>query len=135
MKTRLCFLLIFFSATARSQTIKDYVILLTSDLRQSWKLDSVTFNSNYSDFKKETVFLFKLDNQVILYNSLLQQKDTLTWFLEKKERYALLSLGNIGRYEIDFLQKNNKKYMRLRDEITAQKNMGITEYFFTKSNL
>jgi hypothetical protein len=135
MKTKLCFLLIFCTLTAKSQTIKDYVVFLTAGLRQSWKLDSVTFNSNYSDFKKETVFLFKLDNQVILSNSQLQKKDTLTWFLEKKERYALISLGNIGRYEIDFLQKNNKKYMRLRDEISVQKNMGITEYFFTKSNL
>jgi hypothetical protein len=135
MKIRLCFFLIFFSFIARSQTVKDYVVLLTADLRQSWKLDSITFNSNYSDLKKETVFLFKLNNQVILYNKLLQKKDTLTWFLEKKERYALLSLGNIGRYEIDFLQKNNKKYMRLRDHITSQKNMAITEYFFTKSNL
>ncbi|HSZ86250.1 MAG TPA: hypothetical protein VK787_09480 [Puia sp.] len=135
MKIKLCFLLIFFTVTARSQTVKDYVILLTADLRQSWKLDSITFNSNYSDFKKETVFLFKLDNQVILSNSHLQKKDTLTWFLEKKERYTLISLGTIGRYEIDFLQKNDKKYMRLRNEVTAQKNMGITEYFFTKSNL
>jgi hypothetical protein len=125
---------VFFALTAKSQTAKDYIILLTADLKQSWKLDSITMNSNYTELKKEMVVLFKLNNRAIIFYNSLQKADTIAWFLEKKEKYALLTLGELGRYEIDFLKRNNVKYMRLRNEIPIQKNINITEYFFIPSN-
>ncbi|HEY4874888.1 MAG TPA: hypothetical protein VIH86_04910 [Puia sp.] len=125
---------VFFALTAKSQTAKDYIILLTADLKQSWKLDSITMNSNYTELKKEMVVLFKLNNRAIIFYNSIQKADTVSWFLEKKEKYALLTLGEIGHYEIDFLQRNNVKYMRLRNEIPIQKNINITEYFFIPSN-
>jgi len=120
---------------ATSQTTKDYIKLLTADLRQTWRLDSITMNSNYSEFKKEMVVLFKLDNQAIVYYDHAQKKDTISWYLEKKDRYALLRLGDLGQYEIDFLERNHQKYMRLRNEIPLEKNINIIEYFFKPSTL
>jgi hypothetical protein len=124
---------LFLTLTAKSQTAKDYIVLLTADLKQSWKLDSITMNSNYTELKKEMVVLFKLNNRAVIFYNSLQKADTVSWFLEKKEKYAILTLGEIGRYEIDFLQKNNAKYMRLRNEIPLQKNINVTEYFFIPS--
>ena len=135
MKTISCFVFVFFALIAKSQTSKDYIKLLTADTKQLWRLDSITMNTNYAELKKEIVVLFKLNNQAIVFYRPSQKKDTISWYLEKKERYTLLSLGEIGRYEIDFLQKNNVKYMRLRDEIPVQKNINITEYFFIPSKL
>ncbi|HLY69750.1 MAG TPA: hypothetical protein VKR53_08470 [Puia sp.] len=134
MKVITLFVFVFFSLTAKSQTAKDYIVLLTADLKQSWRLDSITMNSNYTELKKEMVVLFKLNNRAVIFYGSLQKADTIAWFLEKKEKYALLTLGEIGRYEIDFLQRNNVRYMRLRNEIPLQKNINITEYFFLPSN-
>lgn len=135
MKTISCLVFVFFVLTAKSQTSKDYIKMLTADMKKFWRLDSITMNTNYAALKKEIVVLFKLNNQAIIFYRPSQKKDTINWYLEKKERYTLLSLGEIGRYEIDFLQKNNVKYMRLRDEIPVQKNINITEYFFIPSKL
>jgi hypothetical protein len=120
---------------AKSQTEKDYITILTAERRQRWSLDSVTLNSNYTQFKKEMNVLFKLNNQAILSYGGSSKTDTVGWYLEKKEKYFLLRLGEIGQYEIDFLQKNNLRYMRWRNEITLQKNINITEYFFIPSKL
>src|SRR5579862_6258331 len=128
MKICICFILIALAQPSKSQSTKDYIYILTSGLRQTWKLDSISFDSQYTDLKKETVVLFRLDNQaVVIYNS--QKKDTVPWYLEKKEKYAMLTLGNIGEYEIDFLERNKIRYMRLRNEIGVQKDKAITEYF------
>ncbi len=130
-----CILFISFTLIAHSQTSKDYIKLLTAEREQLWRLDSITLNSNYAELKKEMVVLFKLNNKAIVFDGASQKKDTISWYLTKKERYAILSLGEIGQYEIDFLRKNNLRYMRLRNEITIQKNINITEYFFTPSKL
>ena len=126
---------VFFALTAKSQTAKDYIVLLTADLKQSWRLDSITMNSNYTELKKEMVVLFKLNNRAIIFYGPSQKKDTIFWYLEKKEKYALLSLGENQHYEIDFLQRKNVKFMRLRDEIPLQKNISVNEYFFTPTKL
>ena len=135
MKLISCVVFIFFSLTAKSQTAKDYIKLLTSDLKQFWKLDSITMNNKYTELKKEMVVLFKLNNRAIIFYGPSQKTDTIFWYLEKKEKYALLSLGETRHYEIDFLQRNNVKFMRLRDEIPLQKNVSINEYFFTPTKL
>jgi hypothetical protein len=135
MKLISCVVFIFFTLTAKSQTAKDYIKLLTSDLTQFWRLDSITMNSNYTELKKEMVVLFKLNNRAIIFYGPSQKKDTIFWYLEKKEKYALLSLGETQHYEIDFLQRNNVKFMRLRDEIPLQKNISVNEYFFTPTKL
>ena len=135
MKIISCIVFIFFTLTAKSQSAKDYIKLLTSDLRQFWRLDSITMNSNYTELKKEMVVLFKLNNRAIIFYGHSQKADTIFWYLEKKEKCALLSLGETRHYEIDFLQRKNVKFMRLRDEIPLQKNISVNEYFFTPTKL
>jgi hypothetical protein len=127
-------IIIFFTVTAKSQNLDDYFKMLTSGLKQSWRLDSVTLNSTYGLFRKGTVLLFKLSNEIIVSDNSSHKKETITWLLSKKDKYALLNLGDAGYFEIDFLMKNNTEYMRLRNEIRAQKNMDVTEYYFVKSN-
>src|ERR1700748_862614 len=125
---------IFFTATASSQNLNSYFKMLTSGLKQSWRLDSVTLNSTYGLFKKGAVLQFKLSNEVVVSDNSAHEKQTVSWLLWKKDNYALLSLGDAGYYEIDFLQKNNVQYMRLRNQIRVEKNADVTEYYFVKAN-
>src|SRR5580693_5015676 len=69
-----CFLLLLFTQNANSQKLNDYVRLLTSGIKQTWRLDSVTLNSSYGVFKKGEILLFKLSNEVILSQGPLSKK-------------------------------------------------------------
>jgi hypothetical protein len=133
MKAMHCLVCFFLTLTAKSQTTKDYINFLTSGMKQCWRLDSVGMNSEYTELKKEMIILFKLNNEAFVLHQASQKTDTLSWYLEKKERYFLLKIEQIGQYEIDFLQRKNVKYMRLRDEISFQKNIPGNEYFFISS--
>jgi hypothetical protein len=135
MKTRLVTVLLFISLTAKSQTAMDYTKRLTSGLEQAWRLDSITLNSQYGDFKKATVFLFRLNNRAYLSYGPSRKTDTVSWFLEIKHRYVLLRLGMTREYEVDFLQRNHVEYLRLRNQILQQKNTDVKEYFFTRLNM
>lgn len=135
ISTRIVFcFLIFLTYNAKAQDLNKYFKLLTCGLKQAWKLDSVTLNSNYGIFKRGEVLLFKLSNEVVVFDNDTHNKQTITWLLGKKDNYALINLGDAGYYEIDFLLRNKVEYMRLRNEIRPQKNMDVTEYYFVKSN-
>lgn len=134
LRPSLCLLLWVFTQSAGAQKLNDYVRLLTSGIKQSWCLDSVTLNSSYGVFKKGEILLFKLSNEVILSEGPLFKKEKITWLMDAKDRYALLDLGETGYFEIDFLQKNNKNYMRLRNQLSAENYNTVMEYYFVKSN-
>jgi hypothetical protein len=133
-RTLFSFFLFLITQNANSQKLNDYVRLLTSGIKQSWRLDSITLNSSYGVFKKGSVLLFKLSNEVILSESPMSKKERITWLMEAKDRYALLDLGETGYFEIDFLQKNKIDYMRLRNQLSSKNNSSVLEYYFVKSN-
>jgi hypothetical protein len=130
----LWFFFLLFTQSANSQKLNDYVRLLTSGIKQSWRLDSVTLNSSYGAFKKGAVLLFKLSNEVIVSEGSMAKKERITWLMDAKDGYALLDLGETGYFEIDFLEKNKVDYMRLRNQLSAKNNSSVLEYYFVKSN-
>jgi hypothetical protein len=134
LRAFLFILLLIFTQSIDAQKLNDYVRLLTSGIKQSWRLDSVTLNSSYGVFKKGEILLFKLSNEVILSQGPLAKKEKITWLMDAKDRYALLDLGETGYFEIDFLQKNKKNYMRLRNQLSAENYNTVMEYYFVKSN-
>jgi len=138
---RLLFFIIglIFNFTAKSQNLHEYLKKLTSDSKQSWKLDSVsTQYGHYGKFKKGTILTFKLDNKTFLINDISLQNQTFTWSLESREsrlKYILLNIQGFERYEVDFVQIKGVLYMRLQDEIHSQKNIEVTQYYFVKSTM
>jgi hypothetical protein len=126
--------LISMSLFLKAQSVTDYEKLLTSETSQSWKLDS--FKLKFSNrLSKGNLLSFKLANKRVILNT-NNKNDTLKWSIQLQNQplLAILRIGHLYEFEIDFIQRENIIYMRLRDRPYGTKLIQFNEYFFIKAN-
>jgi len=125
--------LICFSLFSKAQSIADYEKLLTSESSQSWKLDSLKLKFS-NRLSKGDLLNFKANKRVILNTN--NKNDTLNWSIQLQNQpvQAILRIVSLDEFEIDFIQRNNITYMRLRNRTYGTKLEQFNEYFFIKTN-
>ena len=136
MKFTLVTFLSFFTLSTTAQLSNKFEDSLTSKSSQNWLLDSIGVRDGYNThfhFVKGTKLQFTVAENSVVIKAPSKVAKKSRWGI-KVSRYATLEVDGMNRFEIDFFTRRGTYYMRLRDEIGAQKNIFVTEYYFVKSN-